>query len=64
MKTTYNYAAHKDEVWYSEEEYNEALNKYSKAVDTCERLLMKLEEKVKEDEEKNTKNSNVSNSTN
>ena len=25
MKTTYNYATHKKEVWYSEEEYNELL---------------------------------------
>ena len=25
MKTTYNYATHKNEVWYSEEEYNELL---------------------------------------
>ena len=25
MKTTYNYATHKNEVWYSEEEYNKLL---------------------------------------
>ena len=25
MKTTYNYATHKKEVWYSEKEYNELL---------------------------------------
>lgn len=25
MKATYNYATHKKEVWYSEEEYNELL---------------------------------------
>lgn len=25
MKTTYNYATHKNEAWYSEEKYNELL---------------------------------------
>lgn len=25
MKTTYNYATHQKEVWYSEEEYNKLL---------------------------------------
>ena len=25
MKTTYNYATHQNEVWYSEEEYNKLL---------------------------------------
>lgn len=45
-------------TWYSEEEYNEALNKRSKALDTCERLLMKLEEKEKKDEGNNIRSNN------
>lgn len=32
MKTTYNYATHKNEVWYSEEEYEALKTKYEIAM--------------------------------
>lgn len=33
MKTTYNYATHKNEVWYSEEEIKPFLDPYFKGLD-------------------------------
>ena len=32
MKTTYNYATHKNEVWYSEEDYEALKTKYEIAM--------------------------------
>ena len=60
MWTTTNYKG-ETVTWYSEEEYNEALNKRSKALDTCERLLTKLEEKEFKNEGNNFNNYSDSN---
>ena len=56
MITNYNYVTNQEQKWYSEEEYNEALNKRSKTLDTCERLLTKLEEKEFNNERNDTNN--------
>ena len=51
MKTTYNYATNKNEVWYSEEEYTileqenqEAKEIIAKLEWRCKKLIKELEE--------------------
>lgn len=57
MKTTYNYATHKDEVWYSEEEYNVLKQENQEAKEIIAELEWQCKKLIKELEELNGKNS-------